>query len=455
MLADTRDDRSPAAAASPGSLSRAVAWYRARCWAGLEVRPNRIAELEAAVLILAVIVFLAGILRQPFYLGNDSAQSYAHVWWIARSIFSGEGVPLGMPVLEAGRAYAFPYGLIPWLPSALAYPLLGDRVVTASLVAGAVVLVVGIWRWLPRTRSPLFTALILLNPQFLGGLAQFQLPTFWAIAGACLAAAEFTRGRPVRGVAFATAALYAHPLTGGAALGLTYLAEVEGARELRWRHFAGLLVAGVLAAPAAWWFLHTPLMREVGMGSLLWPAVLTLKRTSIVVWAWAIDRFRVPVARWWPALALLAVLAIGNDFRNVPPSGLWDASQPRFGDFLAAGALAPEATYRVLTTTNHEDGMVEVLRAGATLGHEFFDESVNRRAWSSAEVYRCYLARKRVDRVLVAEEFERLLPWSDEPRLLRSMVEDGSARLGFAPPGDAGGTREYVLVGEAPSDCRR
>ncbi len=439
------------AAASTRYLDACRDAYWDACWRDVPLaRRSRLAAAGAALVLLAVAGFLGAMLRQPFYLGNDSAQSYAHVWYIAQSLFGGDGVLLRMPNLEAGRALTFPYALVPWLPAALAYPLSGDWVVTASMVVGALLIILGLWRWLPRTQSPLITAILLLNPQFLGGIAQFQLPSFWAIGLACLAAAEFVRARSVRGTALAAAALYAHPLVGAFALFATLLVNIEGDRHIPWAQVRGLVAATILATPAIWMTLHVPLLTDGGVTAVAWPMLLTLKRISIIGWAWALDRWLPVAVRAWPLLAGLALLASANDLRHVPPVGLWEASEPRFADLLAARPIEPAATYRVLVTTNHEDGMVELLRAGATLGHEFFDESIQRQSFGWAETYRCFLASKRVDRVIVSAEYPRLLGWSDEPGLLEALVRRGEATRTFA---GATGTREYALTAPPPTSC--
>ena len=429
-----------------------AAWYRVACWRDVPSAGRSLfSMIAAAVVLLAFAGFLGGMLTRAFYLGNDSAQSYGHVWFIERALYSSGTVPWRMPDLEAGRAFTFPYALLPWLPTAIVRPILGDWAVTASIALGALLLIAGIWRWLPRTRSPLLAALLLLNPQFLGGLAQFQLPTFWALAFACLSAAEFTRSRPARGTVLAVAALYAHPLTGGAALLVTALVNADSERRIPWRQLGGLAVAVLLAAPALWMFTQTPLVTEVGYSALVWPVVLALKRTSIIGWAWALARFMPAIVRAWPVLLVLAVLAIANDFRHVPPIGLWEASQPRFPDLIAAGRITPDATYRVLTTTNHEDGMVQLMQAGAILGQEFFDESIQRRSFGTTEAYRCFLAQKRVDHIVVSREYLNTLDRSDEVRLLDRMVEDRQAELVFR---GAAGTLEYALTSKtAPPSC--
>ena len=437
-----------------------TAGYGVACWRHVSSgRRSRLSAVAALAVVSAFVVFLGAMLLRPFYLGHDSAQSYAHVWFIERALYSGQGLPLRMPNLEAGRAFTFPYGLVPWLPTAVVRPLLGDWAVTASIVLGALLLVSGIWCWLPRTRSPLLTALLLLNPQLLGGLAQFQLPSLWAIALACLSAAAFTRARTlggtpggmVRGTALAVAALYAHPLVGGVALCCTALVNAEVERRLPLRQIAGLAIALVLGAPAVWMLAQTPSVTEAGYAALLGPIVLVAKRVSIIGWAWGVSRFAPAVMRLWPALALLAVLAIANDFRHVPPVGLWEPSQPRFADLIAAGRITPDATYRVLTTTNHEDGMVQLMQAGARLGQEFFDDSIQRRSFGATEAYRCFLRQKRVDRVIVSREYPVLLAWSDEVRLLDRLVADRHAVLAFR---GADGTLEYVLTpASGPPTC--
>ena len=418
------------------------AWYRVALWRDVPTaRRSRFAVLTSAIVLLAFACFLGAIQSKSFYISNDSAHSYAHVWFLERAIFVDHWIPLRMPNLEAGQAFTFPYGLIPWLPTALVRPLLGDRAVTLSLIVGVLAMVAGVWHWLPRLRSPLLTAILLLNPQLYGGLAQFQLPTFWALAMAFFAAGEFTRGRSVRGTAFAVAALYAHPLTGVAALGLTILANAESQRRIPTQQIVCTGIAVILGAPALWMLVSTPLVDEVGYAALLIPVWLTMKRVSLVGWAWALNRFMPQVVRSWPLVFLVALGVVLNDVRHAPPVGLWESSQPRFADVIAAGRIQPDVTYRALTTTRHEDGLLELMQAGARLGHEFFDESVWRYSFGTTQNYRCFLQEKRVDRVLISGEWAAL-DWNDERRLLERMADEGVATRTFR--GDAG-TLEYTL----------
>ena len=99
---------------------------------------------------------------------------------------------------KTASAVMFPYGIIPWLPDALLYPLLGDWVVTLSMVAGAVFMLVGDVPVPARMREPGAVRVFLLNPLLWNGVTQFQLTTIWSFAFFFLAAWQFERRHTVR-----------------------------------------------------------------------------------------------------------------------------------------------------------------------------------------------------------------------------------------------------------------
>jgi len=91
----------------------------------MRVQTNRSAESGAgiafdpgAVALAAVgIAWAAGlvmILLHRVYVTNDSLSNYIHVWYVADRFWHGHGIPLHMPVLGHGDAFAFPYGFFPW-----------------------------------------------------------------------------------------------------------------------------------------------------------------------------------------------------------------------------------------------------------------------------------------------------------------------------------------------------
>lgn len=416
--------------------------YIDACWRDVAPQHRSRVGVAASVVLLGMfVVFLGIVLSHPFYLGNDSAQSYAHVWFIAQALFTGHGIPLRMTDLEAGRAFTFPYAVIPWLPSALLRPLLGDWVVTASMVGGVAFLAAGIWRWLPRTTSPLLTAMMLLSPLLWSGIAQFQLPTYWAFAFACWSAAALDRGQSRRGVAFAVGAIVAHPLMGIAALGCTGLVAIEAERRLPVRRVVLLAAATVLASPAIWAFVRTPLLEHVGATSLLQPIDLTMRRLVILAWPWFLQRTLPLALRLHVPLLLIGVVLVGNNAITRVPSNLWERSAPRFADYIADGRVLPEATYRILVTNSHEDGMVQIMEAGGHLAQEFFDESIRRDSFASTDAYRCFLAQKRADRVLVSADWIAR-SYTNELQLLETLIQEHRATLAYR---GAAGTLDYAI----------
>ena len=431
----------------------ALAWYRVICWRDVPKAQRSWAGAGLAMAVmLAFVGFLTIMLFHTVYLGNDSAQSYGHVWFIEHSLRSGHGIPLHIPNLDSGHAYTFPYGAIPWLPTALARPVLGDWAVTASMVLGVLLLLYGVTKWLPRTATPLVMGVIILNWQLWNAILQFQLPTVWALALATLAAAEFDRGRSRRGAALAAAALIAHPLMGGVGLALTLLAHVEAARRLPVRRAMWLAGAALVAAPAIWTFLQIPAIEHVGRWGWATPAQITLQRTSMLWWPWLchrgigwVRRFHVPI------LLVGAVLLTRNFVGSNPQNARW-VTLPRFPDYIEAGLVDPDARYRVLTMSNQEDGMVQLMQAGAILAQDFFDESVERRSFGNTQDYRCFLARKGAGRVLIQGTWTHhpLRDTSNEVQLLDALVAEGHAALTFR---GGAGTLEYVIQSAPPESC--
>src|SRR5215216_2654504 len=73
----------------------------------------------AAVAALLWTALAVCILAQRLFVSNDSLSTYAHVWWIADSIWDHGRLPFAMPVLNHGNGHAFPYGAPAWTVAAL------------------------------------------------------------------------------------------------------------------------------------------------------------------------------------------------------------------------------------------------------------------------------------------------------------------------------------------------
>ncbi len=434
-------------------LLMALAWFRVVCWRDVPASQRSRLGAGLAIGVLAAFAgFLAIVLFHTVYLGNDSAQSYGRVWFIEHALRAGHGIPLRMPNLDGGRAFTFPYGAIPWIPAAFARPLLGDWAVTATMVLGVSLLVVGITKWQPKTATPVVLAVVLLNWQLWNATLQFQLPTIWALAFAAFSGYQFDRGHARSGALLAVAAFIAHPLMGGVGLALTVLAQMESTRRLPVMRVLWITGAALLAAPAIWTFLHLPAVAHVGRWEWITPVQIMLQRTSMLWWPWLCQRAIPLVRRWQVPLLLIGIVLLTWNFAGSNPQSARWASLPRFPDYIGAGLVDPQARYRVLTMSNQEDGMVQLMQAGAVLAQDFFDESVERRSFGSTEEYRCFLVRKGADRILVQGTWTEhtLRDTSNEVQLLDTLVAEGQAALTFH---GSNGTLEYTLLSPPPAAC--
>src|SRR5581483_4538288 len=75
--------------------------------------------------------------------------------------------------------------------------------------------------------------------------------------------------------------------------------------------------------------------------------------------------------------------------------------------FTHTAAFAPGATYRILRAGDGKVGMYQLLRGGAQLDSELFPESIDRRSFPTADAYRRFLAKRRVDYVMVFDTYDR------------------------------------------------
>ena len=419
-----------------------LAWYRLACWQGTTAA-QRVPWVATAAIVVAAAwaVTLLAMLQKTFYLGDDSAHSYAHVWYLARSIYTDHAWPLHVASLENGDAVMFPYGFIPWFPAALVRPIFGDWAVTVSMVGGLGFLVAALWRLRPSMKNPLLFGLFLLNPFLWNGVTQFQLGTVWAFAFALAAAAAYERDRMTWATALAAAAIASHPMMGSLALALYGVIEWLKVGSFPWRLAIVGAVAATIASPFILLFFSTPLLREGGRVLVLFSAFDNFRRLSIVALV-----LLLPMAKRWVfnhqqvlytagAAASVAVLIV------LPPSGLWTGSHPQFAEYLAANPINHSSSYRVLVENAREDGMVEFMKAGAVLSQEFFTESIRRQNFSM-ESYQCFLATRKTGHVVISGGYIRRHAYN-EPQLLAQLAQQGLAEEEYR---DARGTIAYTVT---------
>jgi hypothetical protein len=112
--------------------------------------------------------------------------------------------------------------------------------------------------------------------------------------------------------------------------------------------------------------------------------------------------------------------------------------------FTTTPALQPGRIYRVLPGADQKYGLYEVVRHGAVLDSEFFPESLRRKGFTSDERYARFLAKRRIQSVIVTPGYERHFH-SNEPERLASLARSGACLSGISVRvGQAGPTwQEY------------
>jgi hypothetical protein len=354
---------------------------------------------------------LALILVHPVFVTNDSLSNYIHVWYVADRLWHGHGVPLHMPSLGHGDAFAFPYGFIPWLTAALLRPILGDWVVTLWLVVGLLGLVAAQWWAFPELRGGWWTALLLLNPMLVEGPLLGQLPFLWATAMLFAAIALWRGERRLLAALALGAAQATHPpvlLPVAGVLVLVALWWEPRRRDLLAYYALSLLIA----APATWIVLVSPSVEGASTQSLIGNFFGTVSLRAIVCGAPFIGLAlqRTPLARV-PALLFAALIALNAILVPVRHDQFAWTALARTPDhsldaFINSPGFEPGATYRILRVADGKVGMYDLLRAGASLDAEPFPESIDRRSWPTQEAYLAFLRGRHVDYVIVYNAYD-------------------------------------------------
>jgi hypothetical protein len=214
--------------------------------------------------------------------------------------------------------------------------------------------------------------------------------------------------------------------------------------------------------------LHTPALSETSLGTVAASVADSLSRRLTIValpialgdaWPWLRQRYLPVFGAGLTVLGIGVALATGPV--QVQPGvgsyyGALHGERHLYDDFMASDAFRPGAVYRVLEPNEREDGMYRLIQHEAVLAHEFFSESVGRRNWRSAAEYRCYLAGKGVEYVVVEGEFQRQFH-TNEASLLEGMVAAGDASVAYRDPGGRFVVYDVSrLSGPAPAEqgCR-
>src|SRR5438128_816646 len=217
--------------------------------ASMWLRQSGLFALAAVSLGWAVV--LALVLRHSIFVTNDSLNNYAHVWYVSDRLWHGHGVPLHMPVLAHGEAYAFPYGYIPWVSAALVRPLFGDWTVTLWLVLGFLGTVAAMWWAFPEIRGAWWFGLLLIEPMLVESVLLGQLPFLWATAFMFGAIACWRRASPIAAAVLLGLGQATHPAVIVPIAAVLVVARLFFEPDRR-RLIAVYVVSVAIAAPAIW-----------------------------------------------------------------------------------------------------------------------------------------------------------------------------------------------------------
>jgi hypothetical protein len=391
--------------------------------------PSRLGTSIALALAAAWLALFALMLRRTIYVSHDSMISYAHVWYIAGHL--GPGVPLRMPVLDHGLAFAYPYGIVPWTTAALLRPLLGDHVVTLWFVLGAAgVLVATFWAF-PELRRGWLAAAALLNPAVVAGLLIGQQPFLWASALLLGAVGAWRRGRPWLATALAALAQATHPaivLPLALVLVLGALPWAKDRRALVVHH----AISAALALPAVWIVVASPVVADTSITTKLAAFFETLGPRALVL-AVPVALAVLPVrrlGRWVGPAALAGVLTINVALwapLRLPwaRAGLWRQPDAAMVAFIDSPTFARGATYRLLRVADGKVGMYQLIQHGARLDSEFFPESMNVRSWSGTRAYGAFLRHRHVEYVMLWRGFDGVYHTNEHAVLRRMASQEG------------------------------
>ncbi len=403
-------------------------------------RPRSTFELTGTIVAGAICVgwaVLHGlVLRHVIFASLDTMINYAHVWYVSDQLWSGHGVPFRMPVIGHGEAYAFPYGLVPWLTAAVVRPILGDWVVTLWLVAGSVGLMATTLWTFPELRRGWWLVATLVNPAYLTALLIGQLPFLWGASMLMAAVGCWRRQKYWWATALAALAQVTHPaviMPITAALVLGALAW-EPNRRLLLRQY---VLSVVPALPAAMLVIRSPVFVESSVAVKAANLITTVAPRSWV--------FLVPVAlfllvrrgvpRWVAPIAAVALITFGAltwGLLVMSPAAqaLSSDVDTHMTVFLDSADFSPGSTYRVLRIADRKAGMYQLIRAGGKLDSEFFPESILIRSWPSPAAYSEVLRQRDVDYVMIWQGFASQYK-VNEDRVLEEMAA--------GTPSDCGG----------------
>jgi ribulose bisphosphate carboxylase small subunit len=161
-------------------------------------------------------------------------------------------------------------------------------------------------------------------------------------------------------------------------------------------------------------------------------------------------------AMYLPVLVAMALtFATRVEEKKVNTFGIDRNTHAFYSTYLHSPAFDRALTYRVLEPNDREDGAYQLMRGGAVLGQEFFDQSQFRRWWNSPQQYACFLGAKRIDVVLLEKDYPLKFNQNEDARLREFQVQGRAQVIYHDPKGrfDAWDVRGARQDGARLSDC--
>jgi hypothetical protein len=376
-------------------------------------------------------IVLAAVLRHRVYVSHDSLSNYAHVWYVATRMRHRHGIPLRMPVLARGQAYAFPYAFVPWLSGAVVWMVVGEWAVTLWLVTGGVALGLALLWALPELGRGWWAATALVNPVFVLSVIVGQLPFLWGAALLVFGVGCWRRDHRVAATVLVALGQATHPAI-VAPLGLAVVLgwlPFERARRALVVHY---LVAVALTIPAALLVFLSPVIRDTRTATALWAFATTFDlRLLVIVVPVAVVLIAARARPGWGPICFAAMLALNVVLLGPLDSRFaWGAlgrePSSQALEFLSSPQFDQSATYRLLRAGDGKVAMYQLLRAGGRLDSELFPESIDERNFGDVALYARFLRARQVDDVWIWTSYDTSFH-TDEHALLDRLAVDDSA----------------------------
>jgi len=386
-----------------------------------------------ALTFFAVLMGMVGV--KSIYLGNDSINNYARVWYLHRLIFQEHTFDWHFRLLLNGQALTLPYGVVPWLATVPFFHLIGDRAVTFSFLAGVLFYFFAATRARPALADPRLLAIMALSSLLIESMLAFQYSFIWSSGFFFLFVDAIDHRRHAWALLWGAVAVTTHPFAGAIAIG-AYAAHVMANDRSRIPDLLGF--GALLALVCLPFVLYIRTQPYVGDTTehLVHTLIYMIRFRSPVLVVPFLLAWNAPWAKRWSlalTLVMLGAFLARNANGNVNYFGVNHDPWNVYEDYMDSPAFEPGATYRILGANDKEDGMYYLIQRGGVLASDLFDQGMYRRWWRNEDQYRCLLRAEHVDYVMF-ENYYLAKYKSNERDILRKGVETGAIRLAFDDP---------------------